>query len=120
MWAYIEHLEARIKCLEGREDDWATEILRLEARIAELELFIDEIATHDSDIELVPPAEEPDEERDYRCGLTNLSLCSGPDCSLMGDDWLTCVHLKPPAEEQREEADMGIEMLWPEEGEKNG
>jgi len=54
-------VEARTEELEGQRDLLQEQLTHWEdqsTRIAELERFLDDIATHDDDVELVPPAEE--------------------------------------------------------------
>jgi len=92
MWAYIEHLEA-----ENRNLRESCEVLKgleqqANTRIAELERFIDDLATHDSDIELVPPAGEPCAECAHEYNSSECRQCKPPD-------WSHFTHEgEPPAE----------------------
>ena len=106
---------------------------RMVARIAELERFIDDIATHDDDVELVPPAEEPvvlsDNPDDMIDCYDDPNFVEPPAEEPDGSQCDTCDEYSDACDcvcaveeregspvEEPDEATMGIEMLWPEEG----
>ena len=84
--------EARIAELESQVMDMAVTIATEREQVAQLEKFLDDLATHDSDIELVPPAEEPCAECAHEYNSSECRQCKPPD-------WSHFTHEgEPPAE----------------------